>query len=117
LVAGLAGEYHQVRRIDTSTQEMRVLTLFDDASYDFSIEPIGYYESGSVVADETTIEFIADAETDTSLTFTGRGAATWAVDEGEYGPGLVLTLQFPDGRGYGYDGYDRGVDVYFAVND
>ncbi len=70
-----------------------------------------------MVADETTIEFFAQAATDASLTFAGRGAASWTMDEGEYGPGLVLALQFPDGRGYGYDGYDRGVDLYFAVDD
>jgi hypothetical protein len=114
LVAGLAGEYHQVRNLDTSTEEMRVLLLYEDATYDLRIEPIGYHESGSVVADPTTIEFFADAATDPELTFAGRGVANWTIGAGDYGPGLVLALQFPDGRGYGYDGYDRGVDLYFV---
>jgi hypothetical protein len=116
LVAGLAGEYHQVRNLDTSTEEMRVLLLYDDATYDFRIEPIGYHESGFVVTDPTTIEFFADGATDPELTFAGRGVANWTIESGDYGPGLVLALQFADGRGYGYDGYDRGVDLYFVAD-
>jgi hypothetical protein len=114
LVAGLAGRYHQVRGLDTSAEQTRVLDLYDDATYEFRIESIGYYESGVVVADPTTIEFFADGAPDANLTFAGRGVATWTVGPGDYAPGLVLALQFPDGRGYGYDGYDHGVDLYFV---
>jgi hypothetical protein len=114
LVAGLAGRYHQVRGLDTVTEQTRVLDLYDDATYEFRIESIGYYETGVVVADPTTIEFIADGTPDPNLTFAGRGVAAWTIGPGDYAPGLVLALQFPDGRGYGYDGYDHGVDLYFV---
>jgi hypothetical protein len=117
LVAGLAGEYHQVRRIDTPTQEMRVLVLYQDATYDFWIEPIGYHETGIVRADPTAIEFVADDPPDQYLGFAGRGVATWEIVPNEYAPGLLLELWFPDGRGYDADGYDNGRDVYFVASD
>jgi hypothetical protein len=118
IVPELVGEYHQVRRLDTSTEEMRVLVLYDDATYSFGIEPVGYQEQGSVIADQASIKFIADSSTDPDHSFAGRGTAQWTVGPGpaDYGPGSVLSLSFPDGRGYGYGGYDQGVDVYFVSN-
>jgi len=121
LAPGLAGEYHQVRRIDTSTQEMRVLVLRPDATYDFLISSPGldldYDETGIVRTDATSIEFVADTSADPDLGFAGRGVAGWQIGPNPYAPGQILTLRFPDGRGYDADGYDNGSDVYFVAVD
>ena len=116
----LVGEYHRVRGINTNTsrgdEQIRVLVFYWDATYEFWIEPLGYYESGQVFADQQTIEFVADTEVDPEWTFSGRGPAQWSFDEGEILGQIVgrdLTMAFSDGRGYNYDGYDQGTDVYF----
>jgi hypothetical protein len=65
----------------------------------------------------SSMRFDATGATDPELTFSGRGEAKWSVDEADYGPGTDLTLEFADGRGYGYDGYDIGVDQYLVADD
>jgi len=109
----LVGEYHQVRRIETSTEELRVLILYPDASYELFIQPQGYHESGVVLADAETIQFAARGSVDREWTFSGRDVARWSLGASELGIGVDLVLSFPDGRGYGYDGYDKGADIYF----
>jgi hypothetical protein len=113
----LVHEYHQVRRIDTPSEELRVLIIDEEGSYDFSIEPLGYSETGTVAVTGDSIRFDAAGATEPELTFSGRGEARWTVDDADFGPGTDLTLAFEDGRGYGYDGYDRGVDQYLVADD